>query len=119
MAQPSGGNYSTKRVWYSRGSHMENPLLNLSQKVPFDLIKPEHIEPAVRELLSLANANLETIENRTGPATYASTLGALEAATERLEFAMSVVEHLESVATTDALREAYNSILPDVSAFWS
>ena len=32
---------------------------------------------------------------------------------------MSLIEHLESVATTPALREAYNAVLPDVSALWS
>ncbi|MEI9954258.1 MAG: hypothetical protein WDO74_36105 [Pseudomonadota bacterium] len=32
---------------------------------------------------------------------------------------MSVVEHLEGVATTPALRAAYNAVLPDVSAFGS
>src|SRR5690606_5062470 len=40
-------------------------------------------------------------------------------ATEPLELAVGVIEHLESVATTPELREAYNAILPDVTAFWS
>ena len=46
-------------------------------------------------------------------------IGALEDATEALERAMTTVGHLESVATTDALREAYNATVPKVSAFWS
>src|SRR6478609_7605475 len=53
------------------------------------------------------------------PRSYAQTLGALESATEQLELSMSIVEHLESVATTPALRDAYNQIMPRVSAFWS
>src|SRR5690606_20012244 len=44
---------------------------------------------------------------------------ALERATEQLEFAMGVVEHLEMVATTPEFRTAYNTVLPKVSAFWS
>jgi oligopeptidase A len=32
---------------------------------------------------------------------------------------MTVVDHLESVATTEALRAAYNATRPRVSAFWS
>ncbi len=96
---------------------MENPLLNVPFDVPFDHIRAEHVEPAIQELLARSEAALDAIE--TAPRTYESTLGALERATERLELSMSVVEHLESVATTPALRDAYNAVLPNVSAFWS
>jgi oligopeptidase A len=96
---------------------MENPLLVASLEVPFDRIKPEHVEPAIKELLARSEAALAAIEHATP--SYESTLGALEAATEQLELAMGIVEHLESVATTPELREAYNAVLPGVSAFWS
>ena len=36
-----------------------------------------------------------------------------------LERASTVVGHLESVATNEALRQAYNITHPKVSAFWS
>ena len=39
--------------------------------------------------------------------------------TERLEYAMNVVRHLESVATTPELRAAFNAVQPKVSAFYS
>jgi oligopeptidase A len=96
---------------------MENPLLTVSLDVPFDRIKAEHVEPAIKELLARAEAALDAIEQ--APRSYASTLGALESATEQLELSMSIVEHLESVATTSELRDAYNAVLPSVSAFWS
>ncbi len=96
---------------------MENPLLTVSLEVPFDRIRPEHVQPAISVLLARAEAALHAIE--AAPRSYAATLGALETATEPLELAMSIVEHLESVATTPALREAYNAVLPEVSAFWS
>jgi Zn-dependent oligopeptidase len=44
---------------------------------------------------------------------------ALEAATEKLSFAMGVVGHLESVKTTPELRAAYNAVCPKLSAFYS
>ena len=44
---------------------------------------------------------------------------ALDAATEPLDEAMAVVRHLESVATYPELREAYNAVQPEVSAFYS
>jgi oligopeptidase A len=99
---------------------MENPLLTVGQQtldVPFDRISAEHVEPAIKELIARSEAALDAIEN--APRTYAATLGALESATEQLELSMSIVEHLESVATTPALRDAYNSVLPSVSSFWS
>jgi oligopeptidase A len=96
---------------------MENPLLAVSLNVPFDRISAEHVEPAITELLERSEAALDAIEK--APRSYATTLGALEAATEQLELSMGVVEHLESVATTPALRDAYNAVLPNVSAFWS
>lgn len=96
---------------------MENPLLDATLEVAFDRIRPEHVEPAIRELIERAEAALDAIEQ--APPSYASTLGALEAATEQLELAMGVVEHLENVATTPELREAHNAVLPSVSAFWS
>jgi len=96
---------------------MENPLLTVALDVPFDRIAPQHIQPAITELLARSEAALDAIE--TAPRTYAETLGALETATEQLELSMSIVEHLESVATTPELRDAYNAVVPIVSAFWS
>ncbi len=98
---------------------MENPLLQPTFPVPFDAIREQHMEPAVRALLAEANAAVDAVAANPGPYTYESTLGALERASEKLELAMSLIEHLESVATTPALREAYNAVLPDVSALWS
>src|SRR3954471_22941668 len=98
---------------------MENPLLNPTFPIPFDAIREEHMEPAVRTLLAEANHAIDAIAGSPGPYSYDSTLGALERASERLELAMSLVEHLESVSTTPALRAAYNAVLPEVSAFGS
>jgi oligopeptidase A len=98
---------------------VQNPLLALAPAPRFDLISAEHVVPAIQKLLSEAGAALDQLEASTEPSTYASTLAALESATEPLEIAMSVVEHLEGTATTPALRDAYNAVLPDVSAFWA
>lgn len=97
-----------------------NPLLELdSIRIPFDRIRPEHVRPAIAALLARARAAIAEIGEATAPRSYASTLGALDDATEGLSRAMGVVSHLESVATTPALREAYNAVKPEVSAFYS
>ncbi|HEV8547618.1 MAG TPA: M3 family metallopeptidase, partial [Polyangiaceae bacterium] len=98
---------------------MENPLLALASPPAFGRIQGEHVEPAIRELLVRTHAALDAVEADAGPPTYASTLGALERATETLETSMGIVEHLESTATTPVLRDAYNAVLPDVSALWA
>jgi len=97
----------------------ENPLSTPTQPVPFDRIAAEHVVPGVRALVEASNADLDAIGNDQSTATYDNTLLALERATEKLEYAMGLVEHLESVATTPEFRAAYNTILPEVSAFWS
>ncbi|AUX46778.1 peptidase M3 [Sorangium cellulosum] len=97
----------------------DNPLLSLGFEIPFDRIRSEHVEPAVRALLEDARARLEALVATPGPRTYENTLGALEGVTERLDRAMNVVSHLESTATTPELRAAYNAVQPEVSEFLS
>jgi oligopeptidase A len=96
-----------------------NPLLADVDPIPFDQIRGEHVEPAVQALLAEARARLDALAASTGPRTYANTLDALEAITERLEPVMSVVAHLESASTSPALRAAYSAVQPGVSAFYS
>lgn len=97
----------------------ETPLSTPTQPVPFDRIAAEHVVPSVRSLIEASNAALDAIGDEQSPPTYDNTLLALERATEKLEYAMGVIEHLESVATTPEFRAAYNTILPEVSALWS
>lgn len=96
-----------------------NPLLQLGFDIPYDAIRPEHVQPAIGALLQEAREAVEAVAGQEGTPTYASTLDALEAATEPLEVAMTVVGHLESVVSTPALREAYNTVLPEVSGFFA
>ena len=98
---------------------MQNPLLELSRPIPFDQIREEHMEPAVRQLLADATTAIDAVAQSSGPYSYESTLAALERSSEKLELVMGLIEHLESVSTTPALRAAYNAVLPDVSALWS
>jgi oligopeptidase A len=93
----------------------DNPLLEDVFPIPFDRVRPEHVGPAVDALLRGAEERLAAIEAQEGEPTFESCLGALEQATERLDRAMRVVGHLEGVATTPALREAYSAAQPRVA----
>jgi oligopeptidase A len=92
---------------------MKNPLLEIQFRVPFDQIQPEHVQPAIEELLADARKRLDATIASPNP------LLALDTLTERLDYAMNVVRHMESVATTPALRAAYNAVQPMASAFYS
>lgn len=90
-----------------------NPLLKVEFRVPFDQIRAEHVEPAIDELLAVAARSLDATTQAADPLT------ALDDMTEPLDYALNVVRHLESVATTPELRAAYNAVQPKTSAFYS
>ncbi len=97
----------------------DNPLLHINFEIPFDRVRAEHVEPAVTELLIDAREKIEAIAADSAPRTYDNTMLALERATERLDYAMGVVRHLEGVATYPELRAAFNAVEPLVSEFYS
>jgi oligopeptidase A len=95
-----------------------NPLLQVAFRIPFDLIRAEDVEPAVAEWLRVARQRLDALAAGTQPS-YANTLQALDVLSEPLDWAMSVIRHLESVATYPELRAAFNAVQPEVSAFYT
>ena len=100
-------------------AHAENPLLNPGFPIVFDRIQPEHVEPAITQLLAEAEARLAVFASDPGPRTYENTMHRLDTLTEPLDLAMGIVRHLESVATTPALREVYNKVEPLTAAFYA
>jgi len=98
---------------------LANPLLDFSDLPLFDRIQPEHVGPAVDELMAKADAALETVTAPDFPATWAGIASVLDVATENLGRAWGAVSHLNSVADTPELRAAYNAALPRVTEFWT
>jgi len=96
-----------------------NPLLEVRVPVPFDEVRAEHIEPAVDTLLVRAQEALDAIVASPSPRTYASTLGALDLATNELDYATGLASHFESVLGTPQLREAFAAVTPKVTTFYS
>ena len=96
-----------------------NPLLSQEFLIPFDDIRPEHVEPGVREALTNAQTELDAIIKETGARTYDNTLGALSRLEERLDRAVGLGYHLMSVMNSPELREAFNAVLPEFSAFYA
>ncbi|MDE2617457.1 MAG: M3 family metallopeptidase [Burkholderiales bacterium] len=98
---------------------MSNPLLDASDLPPFDLIRPEHVAPAMDALLQASNAALERVTAADFPADWSAIARELDVATEKLGRAWGAISHLNSVADTPELRAAYNEALPRVTEFWT
>ncbi|MFT3776695.1 MAG: M3 family metallopeptidase [Ottowia sp.] len=96
-----------------------NPLLDFTDLPLFDRIRPEHVAPAVDELLAGADAALERVVAPGFPAEWAAIARALDVATEHLGRAWGAVSHLNAVADTPELRAAYNAALPRVTEFYT
>jgi oligopeptidase A len=96
---------------------MTNPLLSTAALPEFAAIHPEHVHPAITELLAAAQAALDDAVKPETPADYDTLSRILDTATERLGTAWGAVGHLNAVADTPALREAYNAMLPAVTEF--
>ena len=98
---------------------MNNPLLSFDDLPLFDRITPEHVAPAIDQLLTESNAALETVTASDFPARWSDIASVLDVATEKLGRAWGAVSHLNSVADTPELRAAYNEALPKVTEFFT
>ncbi|MBC7735114.1 MAG: M3 family metallopeptidase [Bacteriovorax sp.] len=96
-----------------------NPLLDQAGLPRFDAIRPEHIAPAVDELLVAANTALDLATSDAVPAAYDALSGVLDVAIDKLSRAWGMVGHLTAVADSPELRAAYNEAMPRVVEFYT
>ena len=98
---------------------MTNPLLAASATPLFDQIQPEHVASAIEQLLSQAQAALDTVTATDFPAEWSAMSRTLDVANEKLSIAWGAVSHLNGVADSPEMRAAYNAALPLVTEFWT
>ena len=98
---------------------MDNPLLDIADLPRFDAIKPEHIAPAIDQLLARASQALDQVTTPDYPSQWTDLARTLDIATEQLGRAWGAVSHLHSVADSAELRSAYTEVLPRVTEFWT
>jgi len=97
---------------------MINPLLTNNSSLPlFSQIKPEHIEPAITQLLDEARAVVKQQLKTNTRYTWKNLIEPIENAEDRLNKAWSPVSNMNSVVNTDDLRLAYNACLPKLSEY--
>ena len=95
---------------------MDNPLLDRDALPQFTRIRPEHVEPAVREQLSENRARIGELATLAAP-TFATVVEPLEELHHRTSRTWSPVSHLNAVLNSEALRAGYNACLPLLSAY--
>lgn len=99
-------------------SEYANPLLApMEQLVDYAAITPEHIAPAIEQLMQHARLAVEAAANPDLPATWEAVVSPLDAACEPLWRAWSIAGNLNAVVNTPALRDAYNAMLGPISEF--
>ena len=92
-----------------------NPLLASRVLPAYSAVKPEHVEPAVRELLAAQRRALVAAEGVTTP--DLDWLRNLERINVELDRVWGPVWHLNSVVSSPPLRDAFNRCLPLVTEF--
>ena len=100
-------------------SASSNPLLGSAIPIPFDQIKADHVVPAADHWIAEARRNRESYVAAKEKPTFENTVVALENIGSNLFQAMGIVGHLNSVASTPALRDAMTAVLPKVTAIQS
>lgn len=96
-----------------------NPLLDFSGLPRFDAITPEHVSPAIDQLIASASKVVADLEAPAADVTWENFVIPLEDATEKLARAWGIVDHLNNVVDTPELRAVYNENQPRMTEFWT
>ena len=91
---------------------MSNPLLDTSSLPRFDEIKPDHVLPAIQQLISSHREQLNTLLAENPDPNFESLIVPVELMGHELGRVWSPVTHLQSVLGSHDWREAFNQALP-------
>ncbi|HUL80884.1 MAG TPA: M3 family metallopeptidase [Gammaproteobacteria bacterium] len=96
------------------GPDTANPLLGAGPLPAFDAVRPEHVEPAVREMLAAQRAALARAERAAPTLDWLKDPELINVGIYRV---WGPISHLNSVVSSPALRDAFNRCLPLVTEF--
>ena len=94
-----------------------NPLLDFSGLPHYKSVRPEHVAPAIDQLLVENRALIARLTTKATVASWNEFADPLENANERLWRAWGVVAHLHAVDDNPAIRDAYNANLPKITRY--
>ena len=87
---------------------MTNPLLDTASLPRFGDILPEHVAPALSELIAAHREKLNELLDKADDPTFASLVAPLEEMDHELSRVWSPVSHLQGVLGSREWRDAYN-----------
>ena len=98
---------------------MSNPLFNLNSLPPFHKIQPSHMVEAIEAILNDSRKEINQLTDSltTDGITWENFVKPLEDINDRLDRAWGPISHLNAVANSDEIREAYNACLPLLSDY--
>ncbi|WP_251976348.1 oligopeptidase A [Salinicola avicenniae] len=93
-----------------------NPLLAHHTLPPFEAIRPEHVVPAIEQIIADNRQATDALAQQQ-TVTWETLAAPLEELDDRLSQAWSPVSHLNSTMNNEALREAYQQCLGMLSEY--
>jgi oligopeptidase A len=106
----------------TQSASARNPLLEFDRLPDFPALRAEHIRPAVEQVLDENRTALQAVlaneKNQTAP-DWQSLMDTLDDLDDRLTKVWSTASHLNSVANTPEIREAYNDCQPLITDYYA
>src|SRR5450756_966667 len=96
-----------------------NPLLDFTGLPRFAEIKPEHVAPAIEQLLAENRVLIARLLSDSAQPTWQNFVAPMEDANERVSRAWGPVGHLNAVMNSPELREVYNATLPKITQYYA
>ncbi len=96
---------------------MTNPLLQPTSLPQFSKIKPEHIKPAVEQAIEQCKTKIAEVLTNNTEFTWANLVAPIDEVDDVLGKLWSPISHMNSVVSSDKLRDAYESCLPLLSEY--
>ncbi|MEN3939749.1 M3 family metallopeptidase [Prosthecobacter sp. SYSU 5D2] len=99
---------------------MAQPFLTQDFQIRWSTLETSAIQADIKTALELADANINRlIEQDRGKMNFDTVVLALDESTRPLNEAWGLVQHLDALCNSPALREAHNAMLPEVSSFFA
>jgi oligopeptidase A len=96
---------------------MTNPLLQPTSLPQFSKIQPEHIKPAVEQAIEQCKTKIAEVLANNTEFTWANLVAPIDEVDDVLGKLWSPISHMNSVVSSDKLRDAYESCLPLLSEY--
>lgn len=93
-----------------------NPLYDVPEFPEYDKIKPEHVKPAIDQLIKEAEAAMAKAE-AAPEVSWEFVINTRNEICRKLTRSFGVISHMMSVCNSEEWREAYEAVLPDIITF--